>query len=49
MEKGRKHTLIIVKRIMAEQNMAIAGVMVESSFARFIALMASFNKERARS
>ena len=47
--KRRRHTLIIVRRMLTEPKTALAGVMLDSSFARFIASMAAFNKERALS
>ena len=49
MEKRRKRTTIIVRRIPTEPNMALAGVALETSFARFMASMAAFSKERALS
>lgn len=37
--------MIIVRRTAAEPNAALAGVIPEASFARFMASMAAFNKE----
>jgi hypothetical protein len=39
-------TLIAVRRTLAEPKTALAGVMLEISFARFRASMAMFNIER---
>lgn len=47
MEKRRKGTLIIVRRILTEPKMALTGVMLEISFPRFRASIATFNEERA--
>ena len=44
-EEG-KSTLIIVRRAPTEPKTALAGVMLETSFARFMASMATFNEER---
>ena len=41
----RKRTLIIVRRILTDPKTALAGVMLETSFARFMASMARFNEE----
>ena len=41
--------MIIVRRTLTEPNMALAGVALEISFARFMASMAAFSKERALS
>jgi len=41
----RKHTLTIVRRILTDPKTALAGVMLEISFARFMASMAMFNEE----
>jgi len=38
--------LIIVRRILTEPKAALAGVTLETSFARFTASMATFNEER---
>ena len=46
MGKGTTCTLIMVKRVMTETRMALAGVIPERSFARFKAVMAAFNDER---
>jgi len=46
---GRKHTLIIVRRTLTEPKTALAGVIVEISFARFKVWMATFNEERVPS
>ena len=48
MEKKRKHTLINVRRIMTAQKTGVAGVMPETSFMIFMALMATFSRRRAR-
>jgi hypothetical protein len=45
----RKPTLIIVRRILAEVNAALAGVTLVAPFARFKAPMATFSDERAPS
>ena len=45
----RKPTLIIVRRTLTEPNAALAGVMLEISFARSMASMAAFNDERTPS
>jgi len=42
----RKHTLTIASRILTEPKTALAGVMLEISFARFMASIAIFNEER---
>ena len=39
--------MIIVKRTLTEPKTALAGVMLETSFARFMASMATFNEETA--
>ena len=44
--RGGEHTLIIVRRTLTEPKTALAGVMLETSFARFMASMATFNAER---
>ena len=44
--RRRKRTLIIVSRALAEPKTAPAGVMLESSFARFRATMAASNFEK---
>ena len=41
--------MIIVGRILTEPNTALAGVALEVSFARFMASMAAFSKEKALS
>ena len=41
--------MIIAGRILTEPNTALAGVALEVSFARFMASMAAFSKERALS
>ena len=41
--------MIIVRRTLTEPNTAFAGVALEISFARFMASMAAFSKERASS
>ena len=46
---GRKLTLIIVRATPTEPKTALAGVIVEASFARFKASMAAFNVETAPS
>ena len=47
--EGGKRTLIIVSRTPTEPKTALAGVILETSFARFTASIAIFNKERASS
>ena len=47
--KRRKLTLIITRRMLTEQKTALAGVILETSFARFMASMAAFNDEKALS
>ena len=42
-----KHTLNIVSRALTEAKTALAGVILETSFARFMASMATFSEERA--
>ena len=42
---GRKPTLIIVRRIPAEVNAALAGVTFVASFTRFKTQMAMFSEE----
>ena len=44
-----KRTLTIVRRILTDPNTALAGVILETSFARFMASMAMFNEEMAPS
>ena len=44
-EKGRKRTLIIVRIILTEPKTALAGVTLETSFARSMASMATPSKE----
>ena len=46
--RGRR-TLIIVSRMLTDPKTALAGVTLDTSFARFIASMAVFNAERAPS
>ena len=46
---GRKSTLIVVRRMLVELNAAFAGVMLEASFARLRASMATFREERVSS
>ena len=41
----RERTLIIVRRTLTELKTALAGVMLEISFARFVASMATFSEE----
>ena len=41
--------MIIVRRMVTEPKTALAGVMLETSFARFRVSMATFSKERAPS
>ena len=41
----RGHTLIIVRRALTEPKTALAGVMLATSFARFMASIATFNAE----
>ena len=48
-EKGGGRTLIIVRRTLTEPKTALAGVILDTSFARFITSMATFNNERASS
>ena len=43
------HTLIIVRRMLTEPKTALAGVMLETSFARFMASTAAFSKGMALS
>jgi len=45
----RKRTLTIVRRILTEPKTALAGVILETSFARFMVSMATFNEEMAPS
>jgi hypothetical protein len=45
-QNRRKRTLIIVSRTLTEPKTALAGVTLETSFARFKASMATFNAER---
>ena len=40
-----QHTLIIARRALTVPKTALAGVMLETSFARFIASMATFSEE----
>ena len=47
--QGRKCTLIIVRTMLTEPKTALAGVMLEASFARFRASIDTFNMERASS
>ena len=49
MRSMQRHTLIIPRRTLAEPKTALAGVMDEISFARFIASMATSNAGRAPS
>jgi len=49
LEKRGERTLIIVRRTLTEPKTALAGVMLDTSFARFTASMATFNDERASS
>ena len=44
---GRGRTLIIVSRTLTEPKTALAGVMLETSFAMFMASMAAFSEEMA--
>ena len=44
-----KRTLTIVSRMLTDPKTALAGVILETSFARFMASMAIFNEERAPS
>ena len=44
-QRSRRLTLIIARRILAEPKTALAGVMLEASFARFKASMRTFNAE----
>ena len=44
-----EHTLIIARRTPAAPKIALAGVWLETSFARFKASIAASNKERIRS
>jgi hypothetical protein len=46
---GRKLTLIIARITLTEPKTALAGVMLETSFARFMASIAMFNDERVTS
>ena len=46
---GRKLTLIIVRRMATEPKTALAGVMFESSLARFRPSIAIFSEERTPS
>ena len=48
-QTGGKLTLIIVRRMLAEPKRALAGVMLETSFARFRPSMAIPREERIRS
>jgi len=43
--RGRKPTLIIVRTTLTEPKTGLAGVMLENSFAMFIASMATFKVE----
>ena len=45
----RRHTLIIVRRILAEPKTALAGVMLTTSFVIFMASMVAFNDVRMSS
>ena len=47
--EGKERTLAIVRRILTEPKTALAGVILETSFARFMASMAMFNEERVPS
>jgi len=47
--KRREHTRIIVRRTLTVPKTALAGVMLETSFARFKASMAIFSEERTPS
>ena len=47
--RTRRRTTIIVRRILTEPKTALAGVALETSFARFMASIAAFNKERVLS
>ena len=42
-------TLIIVRRMLTEPKTALAGVELETSFARFVTSMIAFSKERVLS
>ena len=48
-QPGVKRTLIIVRRALAEPKRALAGVMLDTSFARFRPSMATSREERIRS
>ena len=48
-EKRRKRTLIIVRRMLTVPKTALAGVILETSFARFIAPTAVSKEERTPS
>ena len=43
--KVRKFTRIIVRRMLAVPNAALAGIILETSFARFRASIATFSEE----
>jgi hypothetical protein len=45
----KEYTLIKARVTLTEPKTALAGVALESSFARFMASMAAFNNERAPS
>ena len=45
MQKRKKRVLIIARRTLTEPKAALAGVMLDISFARFKASMATFNGE----
>ena len=49
MEKSGKHTLIIVRRVLVEPKIVLAGVMFELLSAIFEASTAAFNAEMAPS
>ena len=48
-QTGVKRTFIIVRRMLTDPKRALAGVMVETSFARFRPSMATSREERIRS
>ena len=47
--RRKKHTLIIVRITLTVPNTTLAGVMLETSLARFKVSMATFSEERATS
>ena len=49
MEKSRKHTLIIIRRVPMKSKTVLAGVILEIFFASFKDSMAVFNAEIASS